>query len=124
MEPVTHQQTNFNPYNQSTPVYSPQPQSQEPVNKKREFSLIESIFAWMSLIFGYLFCRVVPLSESPFGGLLFTLILFISGFIVLKVMKKKLTLMPLIITISGVVVSFSLILTSNNFLHFFLTFTH
>lgn len=119
MEPVTHQQTNFNPYDPSKPVYAPQCEPPTPVNNKRSFSVAESIFAWLSLIFGYLFCRVFPLSESPFGGFLFTLLLFVSGFIVLKVMKKKFSLMTVLISLSAVIVSFSLILTSNNFLHFF-----
>lgn len=119
MEPVTHQQTNFNPYNPSKPVYAPQCEPPTPVNNKRSFSVAESIFAWLSLIFGYLFCRVFPLKESPFGGFLFTLLLFVSGFIVLKVMKKKFSLMTVLISLSAVIVSFSLILTSNNFLHFF-----
>lgn len=119
MEPVTHQQTNFNPYNPSEPVYAPQCEPPTPVNNKRSFSVVESIFAWLSLIFGYLFCRVFPLSESPFGGFLFTMLLFVSGFIVLKVMKKKFSLMTVLISLSAVIVSLSHILTSNNFLHFF-----
>lgn len=121
MEPVNHQQTNFNPYTQNPPVYNtpPQPQPTAPVVSKRKFSVIESVFAWACLVFGYLFCRVFPLRESPFGGFVFTSVLFITGFIILALMKKKLTLMPLIITISALVVSFSIILTSNDFLHFF-----
>jgi len=119
MEPVTHQQTNFNPYNPSEPVYAPQCESPTPENNKRSFSVAESVFAWLSLIFGYLFCRVFPLRESPFGGFLFTLLLFVSSFIILKVLKKKFSLMTVLISLSAVIVSFSLVSTSNNFLHFF-----
>lgn len=121
MEPVNHQQMNCNPYTQSPPVYNniPQPQAPAPVVNKRKFSVIESVFAWACLVFGYLFCRVFPLSESPFGGFLFTSLLFITGFIVLTIMKKKLTLMPTLILLSAILISFSLVLTSNDFLHFF-----
>ena len=121
MEPVNHQQMNCNPYTQSPPVYNniPQPQAPAPVVNKRKFSVIESVFAWVCLVFGYLFCRVFPLSESPLGGFCFTSVLFITGFIVLRIMKKKVTLLPTLIILSAVLTSFSIILTSNDFLHFF-----
>ena len=36
----------------------------------REFSTVESIFAWISLMAGYLFCRVFPVSNHSLGGFL------------------------------------------------------
>lgn len=119
MNPVTHQQTNFNPYTPNfetpnLPVTTP-----TPPKKGRGFSLTESIFAWLCLIFGYLFCRVYPISDSPFGGLLFTLILFISSFVAAKVMRKKISPKPLLAAFSAIVISASLIFTSSDFIHFF-----
>ena len=121
MEPVTHQQTNYNPYNTNKPACSapPQPPTPAPIRNKRNYSVVESVFAWLCLIFGYIFCRVFPLSESPFGGFIFTLLLYLSGFTVLKLIKKKVSLMPALISLSAIILSFSLILTSNDFLHFF-----
>lgn len=119
MEPVSNQKPNVNPYTPSEGNLTNQPQSPVSVNNRRKFSVIESVFAWMCLLFGYIFCRVFPLSESPFGGLVFTLLLYISGFIVLMIMKQKLKLMSVVIALTAILISFSLILTSNNFLHFF-----
>lgn len=89
------------------------------VKTKREYSVADSVFAWLSLLFGYLFCRVFPISESPFGGFIFTLILFASALIIVKVKKRKITLMPTLALISAVVISASLILTSNSQIQFF-----
>lgn len=119
MNPVTHEQTNFNPYTPNTPQVTPTTPQPMPTNPKRTFSVAESVFAWLSLIFGYIFCRVFPISESPFGGLIFTLVLFISALITVKVMAKKITVLSVIASLSAVVISASLLLTSNGFIHFF-----
>ncbi len=42
----------------------------------RKFKTEETIFAWISIVFGYLFCRAVPVSINPLGGLICFLLLF------------------------------------------------
>lgn len=49
----------------------------------RTYSTGESVFAWVCLLAGYLFCRLVPVSSAPLGGFLFVLGLFAVTWIVL-----------------------------------------
>ena len=83
-----------------------------------KFSSLESIFAWICLLFGYLFCRVFPVHSSPFGGLCFILLLFSITTLLLVFKKCKLSATPVLVGISAVAVSLCLFLTSNVFLHF------
>ncbi len=82
-------------------------------DKKRSYTGIESCFAWMCFVFGYLFCKVFPVHTSPLGGFLFVLLIFTATTIVLKAKKAKLGVMPVVTAISAVVVSGTLILSSN-----------
>ena len=118
MEPVNNQQTNFSPYysdNNNIPAPIP-PVSAPP---KRIFSLSETIFAWLSLLFGYLFCRVFPIADSPFGGFILAVFMFVSALVIIKIKGIRLTAKPLIAFASAVLISASLFITSNAFLHFF-----
>lgn len=119
MNSVNTPQTNLNPYTPNFEMPNPPVTPPTTPKKGRAYTVTESIFAWLSLIFGYLFCRVFPINDSPFGGLLFTLLLFIVAFIVAKVMGKKITPKPLLIAMSAIIISASLIFTSSGFIHFF-----
>lgn len=88
-----------------------------------KFSSLESIFAWICLLFGYLFCRVFPVHSSPFGGLCFILLLFSITTLLLVFKKCKFSATPVLVGISAVAVSLCLFLTSNVFLHF-LSYTY
>lgn len=118
----------YNPDNSQRSYYQPpksvtnQPASYippRPIKPVRKFTVSETVFAWLSLLFGYLFCRVFPLSESPFGGFLFTHLLFVSAYAIVITMKKKPTPMAVAVSLSASVISFSLIFTSNSTIHFF-----
>lgn len=89
------------------------------VKEKKTFSAIESIFAWFSILCGYLFCRVSPISQSPLGGFCFIILLFVVTIIVLAIKKCRFKALPLCVAASAVVISLSLFLTANSFLHFF-----
>lgn len=82
-------------------------------NNKRSYNTLESVFAWMCFVFGYLFCKVFPVHTSPLGGFLFVLLIFTATTIVLKAKKAKFGVMPVVTAISAVVVSGTLILSSN-----------
>ena len=85
-------------------------------NKKREYTGVESAFAWISFIFGYFFCKVFPAHVNSFGAFLLVLLVFGATTVVLKVKKVKIGLMPAILAGSAVVISATLILSSNNML--------
>lgn len=93
----------------SAPVYEVPP--------PRNFTTGESVFAWISFIAAYLFCRVFPVANNPFGGFLFIIALFTATFVSLKIKGVKLGTLALLAAASAVVVSACLIVTANAFLH-------
>ena len=80
---------------------------------KTVFKASDTAFAWLSIFFGYLFCRVFPSDINPFGGFLFILFLFSVTSAVLKIKKIKIYKYALIAAVSAILISFSLLLTSN-----------
>ncbi len=100
-------------YNPTEPMVMPKPKP------KRQFNAIEAVYAWLCLLSGYLFCRAVPVTETPIGGLAFILFLYVLTFIVLIIKKCPFKVTPIIFALSGILISFSLLITGNGFLHFF-----
>ncbi len=96
-----------------------QPQSVIQKKEKREYSVKENIFAWASYILAYLFTLSVPINSKPFGLFVVIILMYAVSTVVLLIKGKKPQFMPLLIGASAVVVSTSLILTSNDFLHIF-----
>lgn len=92
-----------------------------PVIKKppRNFSKLENIYAWLSFILAYLFTLSIPINENPLGLLVVIILMFGVSTAVLLRKAKKPQLMPLLVSVSAILLSTSLILTSNGFLHFF-----
>jgi len=86
------------------------------IENKREYTAIETVFAWMSVIFGYLFCKVFPAWINPLSGMLFVLFLYVGTTIILKINKAKLEAKAVVTAMSGVVVGVSLVFTSNQFI--------
>lgn len=83
-----------------------------------KYSSLESIFAWICLILGYLFCRVFPVHHSPLGGLCFVVLLYGITTLILGLKKCRLKAMPVFVALSAVAISLCLFLSSNAFLHF------
>ena len=112
MQPVSNQPLGGNPYtpdnNGNTPPYIEPSKS----NLKRMFSVSETIFAWLSLLFGYLFCRVFPVAESPLGGFVLTVFMFVSALVVIKIKGFKITPKPIIAFTTAILISASLFLTA------------
>ncbi len=109
------QLTYVNQFDESNPL----PEFIAKEKPKRVFSGVESVFAWLSLIAGYIFCRFFPASDKPLGTVIFIFGLFISTFIVLTVKKAKITLTAILTAISALIISLALILSDNAFLNFF-----
>ena len=82
--------------------------------KKHEFSALECIVAWLSFIGGYAFCRFFPVSDRPLGGFILILSAFIASSVFMLVNGKKPAVVHVIAAVSAIVVSSSLILTSND----------
>lgn len=85
----------------------------------REFTTYDSVFAWFSYIVSYFFCLVFPVSQAPLGGMLFIILLFLFTFVFLKVKGYKIPVTSVMAGLSATVLSTSLILSSNSFIHFF-----
>lgn len=88
------------------------------VKEKRTFSAIESVFAWLCLLSGYLFCRVFPVSKSPLGGFCFVVFLFGITIVILVLKKYKCKGIPTAVAASAIIISTALIFSANRFLHF------
>ena len=81
--------------------------------KKREYTGIESAFAWVSFIFGYMFCKAFPAHVNAFGAFLLVIFAFATTTVVLKVKNTKIGIMPTIAGVSALIVSATLVLSSN-----------
>ncbi len=90
-----------------------------PVEEKNNLSLTDTLFAWISLICAYLFCRVSPIHDSPAGGFLLIVSLYVITTVFLAVKGAKFTPMAVIAATSSVVLSLGLILSDNAMIHFF-----
>lgn len=89
------------------------------VNKQeRTFTVRESIFAWLCYFCSYLFCRSFPAFTYPLGSFIFLYIIYIITIVFFKIEKKKFNLSSILIGASGLLISLSLLITNNSFLHF------
>lgn len=79
-------------------------------------STADVVYAWLCLLFGYLFCRSLPVTENPLGGFLLILLLYGAAAVILSLKKVRLTGTFLAAGISAVVISASLILTESAFI--------
>lgn len=109
-------------YPEAVPVAQPQiipVASPKPKKDKRSFTVYDTVFAWLSYILGYLFCRSVHTASSPLGATLFIAILFAATGVFLHAAKRKPNLTASAVAISAVVISLSFVFSSNTFIHFF-----
>lgn len=95
---------------------TPPTAAQEP----RAFSLTETVFAWLCLLFGYLFFRVFPLFDHPLGTAVVALLLYAVTLAVLLIEKKKPDgVLPILAFASAVVLSVACFLCGDSLLRFF-----
>ena len=110
---------NSNPQSQYVSAVQTADPSPQPERSIRDFTRLERAFAWLSFVFGYLFCRAFPVKDSPLGGFLFVSILFVVTASILKLKGCKFTVMPVVLALSAIAVSVSLIIADNSFIYFF-----
>ncbi|MBR3832809.1 MAG: DUF4173 domain-containing protein [Lachnospiraceae bacterium] len=84
--------------------------------KKREYTGIESAFAWVSFIFGYMFCKAFPAHVNSFGAFLLVIFAFATTTVVLKVKNTRIGIIPTLAGVSALIVSTTLVLSSNTML--------
>ena len=85
--------------------------------EKRQFTPLESVAAWVCLLLGYLFCRVVPVVAHPLGGFLFILLLYAGALLMLWKLGMRPGWMPLLAAISAVAISSSLLFCAVPMIH-------
>ncbi len=90
-----------------------------PNEEKNNLSLTDTLFAWISLISAYLFCRISPIHQSPLGGFLLIVSLFVITTVFLAIKGAKFTPITVIAAVSAVVLCLGLILSDNPIIHFF-----
>lgn len=83
----------------------------------RGFTVGETVFAWLSLVAGYLFFRATPVAQHPFGAFLFVILLYATTVVFLFHGGIRLRSLPLMATLSAVAVSVSLLLCANPMIH-------
>ncbi len=110
---------NVNENKENVEVKEEKVEVKEEPKKVREFTTYDGIFAWFAYIASYLFCLVFPVSSIPFGGMLFIIMMFLFTFIFLKVKGNKIPATSVLTGVAAVVLSSSLIISSNSFIHFF-----
>ena len=80
------------------------------------YSVTDTIYAWLSLLIAFLFCRVIPVEEHPLGALLLIVALFGSGFGIVKLKKLRLDRTCILSAVSSLVIGSALLLTDTEFL--------
>lgn len=92
------------------------PLSQPQEAPKPVYTVADTVYAWISLLLAFLFRQSVPVAEYPTGGFLVILAMFISGFVILRVKKQKLSPVCIFSAVSAFVISSALLLTDAEFL--------
>lgn len=90
---------------------------------KRSYTAPDTVFAWASLIFGYLFMRALPAYKNNLGAFLLILTAYISTFIFFKAKRIKMPVLSIVVGASAIIMSASLIISGNDFL-IFLSFSY
>lgn len=95
---------------QNNPSFSA-PQPPKPV-----YSGTDTLYAWLSFLFAFLFCETLPLAKHPLGGFLLICTLFVSGFVILWVKRINLSPACSFSAVSALVIGSALLLTETGFL--------
>ncbi len=93
--------------------------NENPNEEKNSYSITDTIFAWVCLISAYLFCRISPINDSPAGGFLLMISLYVITTVFLAIKGARFNAMAVISALSAVTLSFGLILSDNPVIHFF-----
>lgn len=81
-----------------------------------EYTVTDTVYAWLSLLFAFLYCQALPVTKHPLGGFLLIIALYISGFVILRLKKVKITPVCIISAVTSLVIGSALLLTNAGFL--------
>ncbi len=81
------------------------------------FSISESVYAWICLFLGYAFCRAIPIYANPLGAFILIVGIFTVAAIIIKLNSGRLSINSIIIAMSAIIVNLSLILSANKSIH-------
>lgn len=91
------------------------------MENKREYTLVECIFAWFSLLAGYLLCKFFPAGDNPFASLIISFVIYAATVAVLVIKKAKINGMPLFALVSALALNCALFFSSNQIVYFFIS---
>lgn len=83
---------------------------------QRIFTDFEVVFSWLSLVVGYLFCRVNPVTENSFGGFGFVILIFLFTAIFMRLKGIKHNKMSIAAAVSAIIINFTLLFSDNSLL--------
>lgn len=88
-----------------------QNESSSPMKFPLVYTPADTVYAWISLLLGFLLCNAVPVGKHPLGGFLLILILFGTGFAFLRMQKQAIPAVSIVTAASALFVSSSLLIT-------------
>lgn len=94
-------------------------QSPSPPPARREFGTHEALFAWLSWLGGYIFCRAFPVERGPIGAFALILLLYITATVLLIRKGRRPGALSIAAAASGIMVACTLLLSSGAMLQFF-----
>lgn len=86
------------------------------VPQEPTYSVVDTVYGWISLVAAFLFCQTVPVADHPLGGFLLIVALFVSGFMILRAKKLKLYPVCILSAVSALIIGSALLLTDTVFL--------
>ena len=100
-------------------VYSFDKGNNELFKAPRKFDFLDSVWSWISLILGYVFCRAFPVISKPLYSLIFLILLYSSTTVMLVLKKAKFGKSAICVGLSGLLVCLSIFLSGNTVIHTF-----
>ncbi len=98
------------------PIYEGQAVPAPQIRPKPVYTVTDTVYAWLSLVFAFLFCQTLPVAVYPLGGFLLILALFASGFVILRLKKRKLDWVCILSALSALVIGAALLLSETKIL--------
>ncbi len=86
--------------------------------KKREFKGAESVFAWMCMLIGYLFCRMFPPADAPLGMLITSAVAIIATTAILAKKGAAFNFYSIFSAFASVTFAASFLFTGSEFINF------
>lgn len=87
---------------------------------KPSYRALDALFAWLSILVGFLFVRVMPVTRTPLGAILFLVLLYAFGGIYLHLSGLRLSAPTVLFAVSAALLSVGMITNGNRTIRGFL----